>query len=746
MKMNIRKNKGITLITLIVTIIILLILAGITITAIFGENGMINKSITAEEKTNIAKAREKLELVLNTDVALEKRTNPKYNQDDFLDELILLRIEDAEILKEENIVIVDNQAFELDREVPKIGEYIGRADKLPPKIEKIQLTSNTSSITAQVETKRAEGANYYYYYKTEEDEKYTLTHKGSETTYTIEPLKQDTTYTIKIEVQNKNGKDDGVAVARTGEIPTAVGAITFTNGTWENGKHSVTITKTTNDNYKIEYQVINEEGEITVDYTKIDGGGIIGNLNYKDVVIAKLTDGTNSGKTATYNVGDGIAPTITINRGTIKSGSIQVNIEATDEQSGMTSTPTYKYYIKQSSGTYPTTAVESNSTSHTFTGLSKSTSYDVKIEVEDKAGNKGMQELKGISTAGIATMQYSPNGNTTYKKSQSTTVTVSEATEKVNSIKYQWLQTTNTPSETSFTTTCSNRETVTKSTGTGTWYLWTLVETETGTTDITRSNAFYLDNKGPTVTLTSKAVSTSSFTLTATASDSHIGTIATYKFYVNGTLKSTQTTSSRTASYTVTGATMGETNCYVIVTDSLGNPTTKTTTAATKLYTWEMWEISDDVAYEKEVLGSSSGSIPSTAAMNFYYIMGGEPQLDTSTGKFNVGYNDGVCQPYDIKRGMCFIPKGGYPNGTQYCIVTSTSGGSTSSYIYYYNMIGSKQVPKKGNSNLGTATSTSRNTYPDDGVSRRLLVCIQRINIIKLKEEKFNIFPLCQFN
>ena len=179
MKMNIRKNKGITLITLIVTIIILLILAGITITAIFGENGMINKSITAEEKTNIAKAREKLELVLNTDVALEKRTNPKYNQDDFLDELILLRIEDAEILKEENIVIVDNQAFELDREVPKIGEYIGRADKLPPKIEKIQLTSNTSSITAQVETKRAEGANYYYYYKTEEDEKYTLTHKGS---------------------------------------------------------------------------------------------------------------------------------------------------------------------------------------------------------------------------------------------------------------------------------------------------------------------------------------------------------------------------------------------------------------------------------------------------------------------------------------------------------------------------------------------------------------------------------------
>ena len=37
------KNKGITLIALVVTIVVLLILSGITIRLVFGQNGVINK-------------------------------------------------------------------------------------------------------------------------------------------------------------------------------------------------------------------------------------------------------------------------------------------------------------------------------------------------------------------------------------------------------------------------------------------------------------------------------------------------------------------------------------------------------------------------------------------------------------------------------------------------------------------------------------------------------------------------------
>ena len=46
------KNRGITLIALIVTIIILLILAGVSIVFLTGENGILNKAKIAKEESN----------------------------------------------------------------------------------------------------------------------------------------------------------------------------------------------------------------------------------------------------------------------------------------------------------------------------------------------------------------------------------------------------------------------------------------------------------------------------------------------------------------------------------------------------------------------------------------------------------------------------------------------------------------------------------------------------------------------
>lgn len=57
-------NNGITLIALIVTIVILIILAGITIGAITGDNGIINQANDAKEKTIIAEETEILEVAL----------------------------------------------------------------------------------------------------------------------------------------------------------------------------------------------------------------------------------------------------------------------------------------------------------------------------------------------------------------------------------------------------------------------------------------------------------------------------------------------------------------------------------------------------------------------------------------------------------------------------------------------------------------------------------------------------------
>ncbi len=57
-----KKNKGITLIALVITIIILLILASITIATLTGENGIITKAQEAKIKTEEAQLDEQLKL------------------------------------------------------------------------------------------------------------------------------------------------------------------------------------------------------------------------------------------------------------------------------------------------------------------------------------------------------------------------------------------------------------------------------------------------------------------------------------------------------------------------------------------------------------------------------------------------------------------------------------------------------------------------------------------------------------
>ena len=59
---KINKQKGITLIALVVTIIVLLILAGISIATLTGENGLITKTNSAKEKTKQAEAEERVKI------------------------------------------------------------------------------------------------------------------------------------------------------------------------------------------------------------------------------------------------------------------------------------------------------------------------------------------------------------------------------------------------------------------------------------------------------------------------------------------------------------------------------------------------------------------------------------------------------------------------------------------------------------------------------------------------------------
>ena len=62
--MKLKTSKGITLIALIITIIVLLILAGVAVASLTGENGLLNKAETAKETTAQKTAEEQVKLAI----------------------------------------------------------------------------------------------------------------------------------------------------------------------------------------------------------------------------------------------------------------------------------------------------------------------------------------------------------------------------------------------------------------------------------------------------------------------------------------------------------------------------------------------------------------------------------------------------------------------------------------------------------------------------------------------------------
>ena len=57
--MKTKETRGITLISLVVSTIVLLIFAGISISMLTGENGILKKTVQAKEEATLAREKEK---------------------------------------------------------------------------------------------------------------------------------------------------------------------------------------------------------------------------------------------------------------------------------------------------------------------------------------------------------------------------------------------------------------------------------------------------------------------------------------------------------------------------------------------------------------------------------------------------------------------------------------------------------------------------------------------------------------
>ncbi len=142
-----KKEKGITLIALIITIVILLILAGITIATLSGENGLLAKVKKAKEAEIKAEMKEELTLALH-DLQIEKRAEATL--DDVTQDWI------NEQIKKYECTIKDDASLSGKQVIMKKDKIIGKF-LIDGNLNIVEEEYNESSIEFLYETREREG-------------------------------------------------------------------------------------------------------------------------------------------------------------------------------------------------------------------------------------------------------------------------------------------------------------------------------------------------------------------------------------------------------------------------------------------------------------------------------------------------------------------------------------------------------------------------------------------------------------
>lgn len=124
---------------------------------------------------------------------------------------------------------------------------------------------------------------------------------------------------------------------------------------------------------------------------------------------------------------------------------------------------------------------------------------------------------------GTPNIYFSENGSDTYKKSHSTKVTIQVDEANLTSSQYAWSTSESTP--TSGWINFGNGQTISRSSGTGDYYLHVKATSSLGITTNSRTNVFKFDNTEPTVTLYQSPTeyTNSDVKITVSGIDSHSG-------------------------------------------------------------------------------------------------------------------------------------------------------------------------------------------------------------------------------
>ena len=424
------KNRGVTLISLVVTIIVLLILAGITIGTIFDDNGIIEKAQEAANATEEAAKNDQAAingllnemdsiingigggnvpvigsingkitwstgsatLTLTTDVegvTIQYRKNSESNWTNYTSAVPSLLHGDkvyARGVKGGETVINEKEFKIQDTIAPTVT------------IANASSTTNSISVTATATDNEAgmgSSPQYTFYIKktAEADSTYTQIGSSTSTSITKGELEQNTSYTIKVEVADVAGnKGQATKEITTGKIADAGegltnGAIIASSPVWSNGTASITLS--TSSGLTIQYQ----KGGISGSWTT--GTNVTG-LHHRDTVFARLTDGKNYGGEASITILDTVAPQdagISLSgTSTTTAGSVTAKVTLKDNESGVNVTAS-KWVYNTNSGNIGTneSSYNNNFSSNGQTITLKATTagtYYLHVLTVDNAGNK----------------------------------------------------------------------------------------------------------------------------------------------------------------------------------------------------------------------------------------------------------------------------------------------------------------------------------------------------------------------
>ena len=424
------KNKGVTLISLVVTIVVLLILAGITIGTIFNDNGIIKKAQEAANATEEAAKNDQAAingllnemdsiingigggnvpvigsingkitwstgsatLTLTTDVegvTIQYRKNSESNWTNYTSAVPSLLHGDKVYARgiKGGETVINEKEFKIQ-------------DTIAPTVTIANASSTTNSISATAtatdnEAGMGSSPQYTFYIKktAEADSAYTQIGSSANTSVTKGGLEQNISYTIKVEVADVAGnKGQATKEITTGKIADAGegltnGAIIASSPVWSNGTASITLS--TSSGLTIQYQ----KGGISGSWTT--GTNVTG-LHHRDTVFARLTDGKNYGGEASITILDTVIPQdarISLSgTSTTTAGNVTATVTLKDNESGVNATAS-KWTYNTNSGNIGTneSSYNNNFSSNGQTIQLKATTsgtYYLHVLTVDNAGNK----------------------------------------------------------------------------------------------------------------------------------------------------------------------------------------------------------------------------------------------------------------------------------------------------------------------------------------------------------------------